>query len=125
MAFGGPGCDSPGGNQMIDEMDSRFRDRRLIEELNHQRQIDMEPQHIASVYLSVGAKPGDPSEDRDSIDGAPIAQNRQNLPHQRRAPSAIPFAEINSNHREVIRHALLSLTNFGRYRRRQRQPRTR
>jgi hypothetical protein len=53
-------------------MDGRLRDLRLIEELDHQRQIDSETEHVIRVNLPIGAKPGDASEDGDSLHGGPL-----------------------------------------------------
>lgn len=50
-----PGYDVSSRNQIVDETDG-LRHRRLVEELDHQRQIDCEPQHIIRVNLSIGAK---------------------------------------------------------------------
>ena len=70
------------GNQIVDEMDGRLRDRRLVEELDRQRQIDDKPQHIIGVRLPARAKPGDASEDRHPLHRVPVMQNREDLLHQ-------------------------------------------
>jgi hypothetical protein len=112
-------------NQIIEQMDGRLRDLRLIEELDHQGQIDTKPQDIIGVDLPTCAESGDASEDRDPFHGVPIVQNRKDLPHQGFASPVIRFTEINANHEDVSRHHLLRLTNFARDRRRRTPPRTR
>ena len=92
------------GNHIVKEMDRRLGDSRLIEEFDHQWQIDSEPQHVVRVNLPIGAKPGDPPEDRDPLHGVPVMQSRKDLPHQVSAPALIAFAQIDSNHEDVIRH---------------------
>ena len=62
------------GNQIVEEMDSRLRHLRLVEELDHQGQIDIEPQDVVGVDLPACAKPGDASEDRDSLHGVAVAK---------------------------------------------------
>src|SRR5580704_11743157 len=111
ITFGQPRYDMSAGNQIVEEMDSRLRHLRLVEELDHQGQIDIEPQDVVGVDLPACAKPGDASEDRDSLHGVAVVQNREDLPHQGFAPSVIRFAQIDSNHEDVIRHPLLRLTN--------------
>jgi hypothetical protein len=56
-------------------MDRRLSGRRLIEELDHQGQIDVKPQHVVRVNHAIGAKAGDASEDRDPTHGVPVVQN--------------------------------------------------
>ena len=54
-------------NDSLKEMDRRLDGRRLIEEFDHQRQIDVKSQHVVRVNLAIGAKAGDASEDSDSL----------------------------------------------------------
>ena len=54
-----PGYDVPSGNQILKQIDGRFRDRRLVEEFDHQGQIDSEPEQVVRVNLPACAKPGD------------------------------------------------------------------
>lgn len=97
----------PSGNEAADELDSRLGRLRLIEELDHQGQSEIEPQHVVRVNLAVSAKAGDPSEDRDPPHGVPVVQNRKDLIHKGFTPSMIPFAEIDPNHQNVGGRALL------------------
>ncbi len=118
IAFGRPGYDVSLSNHRLKEMDRRLGGRRLIEEFDHQRQIDINSQHVVRVNLAIGAKPGDAPEDGHSFHGVSVVQSREDLAHQGCAPPAIPFAQINSNHEDLSRHHLLRLTNFARGRRR-------
>ena len=69
-------------NHSLKQMDGRLRGRRLIEELDHQRKIDVEPQHVVRVNLAIGAEAGDASEDSDSLHRVLVVQRREDLPHQ-------------------------------------------
>ena len=100
------------GNQIVKQMDGCFRYLRLVEEFNHQWQVDSEPEHVIRVNLPIRAKPGDPSEDRDPLHGVPVVQNREDLPHQGSAPSVIRFAQIDSNHQDVIRQFVTPTHKF-------------
>jgi hypothetical protein len=99
-------------NQIIEQMDGRLRHLRLIEELDHQGQIDTEPKDIIGVDLPTCTEPGDASEDRDPFHGVPVVQNREDLPHQGFAPSVIGLAQIDPNHENVVPHRLLRLYRF-------------
>ena len=55
-------------------MDRSLSGRRLIEEFDHQGQIDTEPQHVVRVNLAIGAKPGDASEDSHAFHGMPVGK---------------------------------------------------
>ena len=46
MTFGGAGYDVSSGNQIVEQMQRRLSDLRLIEELDRQGQIDIEPKNI-------------------------------------------------------------------------------
>jgi hypothetical protein len=113
------------GNQIVEKMDRRLRDLRLIEKLDHQGQIDIEAQDIIGMDLAARPEPRDASEDRDPLHGVAVVQNREDLLHEGSAPSVIRFTEINANHEDVSRHHLLRLTSFGRDRRRRTPPQIR
>ena len=91
-------------NQIIQQMDSCFRDLRLIEEFDHQGKIDIEPQDIVGVDLPARPESCNASEDRDPLHGVPVMQDREDLLHKRSAPSVIRFAQIDPNHEDVVRH---------------------
>ena len=59
-SVGRPGDDVSLRNHGLKEMDRRLGGRRLIEEFDHQREIDVEPQHVVRVNLAIGAKPATP-----------------------------------------------------------------
>ena len=86
MAFGRPGYDVSLNNHRLEEMDGRLGGRRLIEELDHQGEIDVKPQHVVRVNLAIGAKAGDASEDSNPLHRVLIVQSREDLPHQICAP---------------------------------------
>ena len=82
MTLRRPGYDVPSRNQILEQIEGRFHDRRLIEEFDHQGQIDSEPEEVVRVNLPACAKPCDASEDSDPLHGMPVMQKRQDLPHQ-------------------------------------------
>jgi len=92
MAFGRPGDDGSLSNHSLKEVDRRLGGRGLIEEFDHQGQIDVESQHVVRVNLAIGAKPGDAPEDGHSFHGVSVMQGREDLPHQGCAPPVIRFA---------------------------------
>ena len=92
MAFGRPGDDVSLSNHSLKELDRRRGSWRLIEEFDHQRQINAQPQHVVRVNLAIGAKPGDAPEDGHSFHGVSVMQGREDLPHQGCAPPVISFA---------------------------------
>ena len=62
------------GNEIAEQANGRFRDLGLIEELDNQREIDVEPQKVVGVDLAARAEAGDAAEDRDSLHGVPVMQ---------------------------------------------------
>lgn len=82
----------PSRNQIVEQMDGCLSDLRLIEELDHQGQIDIESKDVIRANFPTCAKPGDPSEDSDPLNGMPILQKCEDLLHQRSSPSVIGFA---------------------------------
>ena len=66
MAFGRPGDDVSLSNHSFKEMDRGLRGSGLVEELDHQGEIDVESQHVVRVNLAIGAKAGDRSEEHTS-----------------------------------------------------------
>jgi len=79
-------------NHALKEVDRRLGRRRLIEEFDHQREIDVKPQHVVRVNLAIGAKPRDTPEDGHAFHGVSVVQSREDLPHQGCAPPVIRFA---------------------------------
>jgi hypothetical protein len=57
-------------------MERRLSDLRLIEELDHQREIDIEPKNIIRTNLTTCAEPGDASEDSHPLNGVLVLQKR-------------------------------------------------
>jgi len=57
-------------NQIVKQVDGRLRDLPLIEEFDHQGQIDGEPKQVIRVNLPIGPKAGDASEDGDPLHGS-------------------------------------------------------
>jgi|HubBroStandDraft_6_1064221.scaffolds.fasta_scaffold1738218_1 hypothetical protein len=92
MAFGRPGYDVSLGDHRLKEMDRRLSGWRLVEEFDHQGQIDVKPQHVVRVNLTISAEPGHASEDSDSFHDVPVVQSREDLPHQGFASPVIRFA---------------------------------
>ena len=93
-------------NHSFKEMDRGLGGSRLIEELDHQGQIDVKSQHVVRVNLAIGAKAGDASEDSDSLHRVLVMQRRKDLPHQICAAALIAFAQIDANHEDVSRHSV-------------------
>jgi hypothetical protein len=61
MALGRPGDDVSLSNHSFKEMDRGLGGSGLIEELDHQRQIDVKSQHVVRMNLAIGApKPATP-----------------------------------------------------------------
>ena len=58
-------------NEIVEQANGRFRYLGLIEELDDQREIDVEPQKVIGVDLAARAEPGDAAENRDSLHGVP------------------------------------------------------
>jgi hypothetical protein len=99
-------------NQIVEQVDGRLRDLRLIEEFDHQGQIDGEPKQVIRMNLPIGPKAGDASEDGDPLHGMPVVQKREDLSHQGFAPSVIRFAQIDPDHEYIVRHRLLQIYRF-------------
>jgi hypothetical protein len=73
-------------------MYGRLNDLWLIEELDHQGQIDIEPKNVIRANLPACTEPGDASEDSDPLNGMSILQKCEDLLHQGFSLSVIGFA---------------------------------
>ena len=60
MALGRPGDDVSLNNHALTEVDRRLGRRRLIEEFDHQREIDVKPKHVVRVNLAAAPNPATP-----------------------------------------------------------------
>src|SRR6202035_5023230 len=87
----------------------RFRYLGLIEELDDQREIDVEPQKVVGVDLAARTEACDTAEDRDSLHGVPVMQKGEDFLHQRPSLSMVTFAEIDAHHQHVVAHPILPL----------------
>ena len=61
-------------NEIVEQPNGRFRYLGLIEELDDQREIDVEPQKVIGVDLAARAEAGNAAENRDSLHGVPVMQ---------------------------------------------------
>jgi hypothetical protein len=95
------------GDEIAEQVDGRFRDLRLIEELDDQREIDVKPQNVVGSNLAARAKSGYAAENGYPLDGVPILQKSKDFLHQRPALSVVRFAEIDAHHQHVVAHPIL------------------
>jgi hypothetical protein len=80
------------GGHRLKEMDRRLSGWRLVEESDHQGQIDVKPQHVVRVNSPSAPNPATPLKDSDSFHDVPVVQSREDLPHQGFASPVIRFA---------------------------------
>ena len=80
MAFRRPRYDMPLSNQGLKKTNGGFRSRRLIEELDHQRKIDVQSQDVVRVHLPARAESCNASEDSDALHGVLVVQRSRRSP---------------------------------------------
>lgn len=97
------------GNHAVEQTDRRLGDPRLIEELDHERQIDIETKNVVRPGFAASAEPGDASEYDDPLNGVLVLQEGEDLLHQRLAPTLVCFAQVDASNKDFIVHAYSSL----------------
>ena len=71
------------GNEIAEQVDGCFSDLRLVEELDDQRKIDVEPQNVIGADLAARAEAGDATKNGDPLHSVPILQKGEDFLHQR------------------------------------------
>ena len=83
------------------QSDRRFGNTRLVEELDDERQIDVEAKQVRGVHLAALAEAGDAAEHYDALHPPLVVQNVQHLLHEGLASPMLGFSEVDARRADV------------------------